>query len=138
MDTDRGGTGTLPYLLGILGLLPLPILSQLIAGIAMAAVYPSQRGRSPVAAENARRAANWGLTVIVVTLGAIGLVLALQGLFGSGDAEQDVWVLWPFLVVVALGTAHLVVVVVGLVHTAQGKVFRNPLAIPFLRAGRGG
>lgn len=132
--SDKQPAGTLSYALGFLGYLPLPIVSNLVAGIAMAAAYPSQRRRSALAAENARRAANWGLTMITVTLVAIGLVFALLGLFGTDGGEQDVWVLWPFLAVPALGVAHLVVLVLGLVNTTRGTVFRNPLAIPFLRA----
>ncbi|WP_265522865.1 DUF4870 domain-containing protein [Oerskovia flava] len=124
-------SGALAYGLGFLAYLPIPFFSLVIAGVTMAAVYPSQRRKSPLAAENARQAANWGLTLVAATVAMLVLVLLLvvtrpEGSTGPGPAV-------PLLLIFPLGVAHLVVVIVGLVRANQGTVFRNPLAIPFLR-----
>lgn len=106
---------------------------MLVAGIVMAAVYGSQRRRGPIAAGNARYAANWGLTVIVVTVGSFLLSGVLAGLFnevsrGFFPAGS------PILLYIALCIAHLIVIIIGVAKASKGEVFRNPLAIPFIRA----
>lgn len=134
---DPTATGRTPYLLGLLAWLPVPVLSAVIAGLAMAAAYPGQRRRSALAAQNARHAANWGLTyasgVVLSVLVTVVLVAATRPETPDPDATPwQVVFLTPILV---LGVAHLVVTILGLTRTSRGEVYA-PRAIPFLRAAR--
>jgi uncharacterized Tic20 family protein len=123
-------TGTLAWGLGLLAYLPVPLLSLVVAGVAMACAYPSQRRRSPVAAENARRAANWGLTVVLVCLVMVGAVVVLALALGPTPGSR---VLLPLVLIFPLGLTHLVLVVRGMVRAGRGQVLETRLAIPFLR-----
>ncbi len=130
----RPATGALSWALGFLAYIPIPFLSIMVAGIVMAAVYPGTVRKQPqsLAAANARSAANWGLTLITVMLAIIIAFVVLMatladrtvGFFPIGS---------PLLVYVALCVAHLVVTIVGTVTASRGSVFRNPIAIPYLR-----
>lgn len=124
-------TGTLSWGLGLLAYLPIPLVSLIIAGIAMAAAYPSQRRRSPVAAENARRAANWGLTLVLVCVLMIGAVVVLALSLGPTPGDRA---LLPFVLIFPLAVTHLVLVVRGMIRARRGEVLATRLAIPFLRA----
>lgn len=123
-------TGTLSWGLGLLAYLPIPLFSLVIAGVAMACAYPSQRRRSPVAAQNARHAANWGLTVVLVCVVMIGAVVALALALGPTPGDRA---LIPFVLIFPLGVAHLVMVVRGMVRAGRGQVLATRLAIPFIR-----
>src|SRR5699024_7083280 len=70
-------SGAVSWAMGFLCFIPIPYVSFLIAGIVMAAVYPSQRRKGPVAAENARFAANWGLTVILAVVVLVGSAIVV-------------------------------------------------------------
>jgi hypothetical protein len=122
--------GILPFALGFLAFIGIPYLNLIIAGIVMAAVFPSQDRRGGLAARNARAAANWGLTMalIMIVLAAVFFTLvftntATQSFFPLGIVPI-VWVL--------LCIANLVVVIRGLVVASAGRVVSVP-AIPFLR-----
>jgi uncharacterized Tic20 family protein len=123
-------TGTVSWGLGLLAYLPIPLLSLVIAGVAMACAYPSQRRRSPVAAENARNAANWGLTLVLVCVLMIGAVVALALALAPAPGDRA---LIPFVLIFPLGLAHLVMVVRGMVRARRGEVLATRLAIPFIR-----
>ncbi|MEO6533534.1 MAG: hypothetical protein ABIO06_08155 [Pseudolysinimonas sp.] len=125
-------TGRTSWALGFLAWIPVPFLGMIVAAVAMVAVYPSvKRKQVPAAAENARRAANWGLTLltVLVACGIYVLVLALafpethQGFFPIGLAV---------IVFAALSVVHAVVTIAGTVIAGK-RVFRNRLAIPYLR-----
>jgi uncharacterized Tic20 family protein len=128
----KPATGALPWALGFLLYIPIPVVSAIITGVVMAAVYGSQRRLGPVAAGNARNAANWGLTLIlgtVVSFGSTAILAALlhdtvRGFFPIGT---------PILLYLALCVAHLVVIIVGLARASRGQVFENRIAIPFIR-----
>ena len=58
--------------MGFLACLPVPIVNTLVAGFVMMCVYPATaRKGPPFAVENARNAANWGLTVVVGTVAIV-------------------------------------------------------------------
>ncbi|MCM6762911.1 DUF4870 domain-containing protein [Rathayibacter sp. ZW T2_19] len=127
-------TGAMPYALGFLALTGLPFLSMLVAGIVMAAVHSSSRARGGVAAENGRRAANWGLTVILVTvLTLVGHFVLLFALTADAPSTSFYPIGIPITLFGVLCVVHLVVIICGLVTANRGRVLRNPLAIPFLR-----
>jgi uncharacterized Tic20 family protein len=131
-----GPSGGLSYGLGFLAFIGIPFLSVLTAGIVMASVYPSARKRGGLAAENARIAANWGFTLILGTVVTLGShVLALVAVTDTPMAKGFYPVGIPITVFAALVVAHLVVIICGLVKASNREVFRNPLAIPFLRGG---
>ena len=127
-------TGRASYLLGFLGFLPLPFISPVIAGAAMALSYRTQRRKSALAAENARRAANWGLTYALATVAIVACDIGLSFLIDSiEESDAPLFILW---LVLPLGLVHLVVTIRGTDVADQGEVFENRLAIPFLRAER--
>ncbi|MFT4213924.1 MAG: DUF4870 domain-containing protein [Microbacterium sp.] len=130
-------TGCKSWALGFLACIPIPWLNTLVAGIVMAAVYPSTRRKGvPVATENARIAANWGLTYI------LGMVLCIVYMVATGViAPQSVRagagflpIGWGVIAYMVFWVVHLVVTIMGTVIAAHGRVFRNALAIPFIRA----
>jgi uncharacterized Tic20 family protein len=125
-------TGALPYGLGFLAYIPIPYLSLLVAGIVMASVYPSQKRKGGLAAENARHAANWGLSLIAyMVLDFLFIAIMLATL--NEDSRGFFPVGIPILIFLALGIAHLVVIIMGLVAANKRTVFRNRIAIPFIR-----
>ncbi|MBC9935257.1 MULTISPECIES: DUF4870 domain-containing protein [unclassified Leucobacter] len=126
-------TGRKSWALGFLAYIPAPLVGIVIAGIVMAAVYPSTKRRGiPLATENARIAANWGLTVlsVVVLLGLYVLTLAVG--FPETKSAGFFPIGFAVLGYVVLAIAHAVVTIAGTVISGT-RVFRNPLAIPFLR-----
>lgn len=130
--TAPPATGALPYGLGFLAYIPIPYLSLVIAGIVMASVYPSQKKKGGLAAENARHAANWGLSLIVYMVLAFlvfAVLLATRPEGSTGFFPVGI----PVLVFFALGIAHLVVIIMGLVAANKRTVMRNRIAIPFIR-----
>ncbi len=53
----------------------------------MAAAYPSQRRRSALAAENARRAANWGVTYALAFVVLVAVIVGLAAWWSSTGGE---------------------------------------------------
>jgi len=122
--------GTVSYGLGFLAFLPLPVVSMLIGAIAMIALYPHQRRRGGLASENGRHAANWGLTVLsaMFVLGAGFATL----LIATGSTSR-IAPLLATLGYVGLSLVHVSVLIIGVFRTISGRIFDNPLAIPFIR-----
>ncbi|PUB25586.1 uncharacterized protein DUF4870 [Promicromonospora sp. AC04] len=130
-------TGAVSYALGFLAFIGIPFLSLLVAGIVMAAVYPSAKRKGGLAAENARRAANWGITAFLIA--TITLVTHFVLLFTAtgtslGDGFYPVGI--PITIFAATFVVHLVVIICGLVKANRREVLRNPLAIPFIRSAQ--
>lgn len=128
----RPATGAISWGLGFLLYIPIPVVSAIVTGVVMASVYGSQRRLGPVAEGNARNAANWGLTLTLGTVVSFGLTAILAVLLG-GTVRGFFPIGTPILLYVALCIAHLVVIIVGLTRASRGEVFRNPIAIPFIR-----
>ncbi|MDQ1129571.1 hypothetical protein [Microbacterium sp. SORGH_AS_0888] len=122
-------TGRVAWALGFLAYIPVPAVGVVIAAFAMLLAYRSQQRRGPLAAENARNAANWALTLlgVFVLCGLWVLVWALagatHGFFPIGAAV---------IVYFLLALTHAVVTIVGTVVSGS-RVFRCPIAVPFLR-----
>jgi len=130
-------TGRTPYLLGLLAWLPVPIVSAVVAGLAMVLAYPRQRRLSPLAAENARAAANWGATYALGTLVSFALTVATGLLLTQGDpdGEGPAWPVAFAVPILVLGVMHLVIIIRGLRRTDRGEVYR-PVAVPFFGGPR--
>jgi uncharacterized Tic20 family protein len=128
----RPATGSVAWGLGFLAFVPIPVVSMIIAGIAMASAYGAQRRNGPVAEGNARNAANWGLTVIAVTIVSFTLTAVFAALFGE-TSRGFLPIGAPILIWAALCVAHVVVIIIGVVKAGKGQVFENRIAIPFIR-----
>lgn len=124
-------TGALAYGLGFLAFLAVPIVTVMIAGIVMVAVFPAQRKKGGLAAENGRRAANWGLTInalmilVLASLGSLWLIF--------GDSREFFPVGTPIIFYVVFAVTHVSVCILGVAKARAGEVFDNRLAIPFLK-----
>jgi len=126
----RTGTGQSVWALGFLCFIPLPFVNILAAAIVMMAVYPKHKKKgTALARENARRAANWGATVLLVLvlcatyMLVMGLTLeSTEGFFPIG---------WGIVGYVVLGLVHFVVTLAGVLVAGKGKVFRGAPALPF-------
>ena len=124
-------TATSSYRFGYLIFIPLPFVSTIAAGAAIVALYPRYRRAGGIAAENGRRAANWGLTVLAAML----IVTPFVGTAAKVASEQrSAWLVWVLVSAYLLvSAAHIAVVMFGRAFARQGRVFENPLAIPFIR-----
>lgn len=120
-------TGASAWALGLLVLLPIPMLGSLAAGGAMIAAYDSLSRQGPVARANAAAAKRWGAVFLVVStaLLVIQLVFGLLRLGGQWPAEPGMFpVAVPLLLYIAVCLAHLVVVIVTLPRVRRGEVVR--------------
>lgn len=127
--------GLLPWALGLLILIPFPFAGGLASGIAMAVSGGASRRFGGVASENARAAANWGLTYLLVsTVLLISHFVILFSLTADSPSSGFYPIGIPITIYFALSVLHLVLVIVGMVKASNGKVMRVPFAIPYLRA----
>jgi uncharacterized Tic20 family protein len=124
----RPPTGALAWGLGLLGLLFLPFANLVVSGVVMVAVGLAQSRSGGLARVNGRRAANWGLTVLLILAPCIALWITALTIRAEGFFP------WGISVIVwgVLGIANLVAAIVGLVQANAGGEVRFP-AIPFLR-----
>ena len=126
----RPATGGVAWGLGFLAYIPIPFASVLIAGVVMMISGLSMRSRGPLAAANGRNAANWGLTLIVLTVVLVGATIVWGVSAGGGEGSGFFPFGIPLLIWVGVSVAHVVFVIMGLVRAGKGQVFRAP-AIPF-------
>jgi uncharacterized Tic20 family protein len=128
-------SGGLAWALGLLVFAFFPFLSSVLAGIVMAVVGRSQRSKGPLAAENGRRAANWGLTYLMSTVVLIGTHFAVLFIFQDRIPNS----FFPMGIFVtawaAISLLHVIVSIAGLIVAERGRVFRWN-GLPFLRAPR--
>lgn len=124
------GPATLAWALGLIILACVPFVSSLIASFAMVFAGISASTRGGVVGENGRRAANWGLTYLLLTVVLVGGHFGI--LFAAGTIEG----FFPFgliiLTWVAVSIAHVAICVLGIVRVSQGRALR-PWAVPFYR-----
>ncbi|MGJ0387663.1 DUF4870 domain-containing protein [Microbacterium sp. CGR1] len=126
--------GLLPWALGLLILIPFPFLGGLASGIAMAVSGGASRRFGGVARENARAALNWGLTYLLVsTVLLVSHFVLLFSLTADSPTSGFFPIGIPITIYFALSVLHLVLVIVGMVRAAGGKIMRVPFAIPYLR-----
>lgn len=124
---DRQATGVSAWAMGLLVLLPIPMLGALAAGAAMVAAYGSLSRQGPLAKANAAAARRWGACFLVVSTGllvtqiAIGLIrLAAH----SNDASGFLPLSIPIVLYVLVCIVHLVVTIIGTICARRGEVVR--------------
>lgn len=118
---------------GFLVWAPIPFIGAFASGIAMALAYGPTSKRGPLARENARAAANWGLTF---TLVSTALLVTHFVLLFTLTRDEPVYNFYPLGIPITFyGLAvllHAVLVIVGTVRASRGKVTKAP-SIPFIR-----
>lgn len=131
----RTPTGALSWALGFLIFLPIPFLSGIISGATMALTFGASARHGGVARENARSAANWGLTYVTLSL-ALMIVhfIVVVAFAGTSVGRGFLPIGIPFIVYVALSILHVVLVIMGTVKASSGTVMRVPFAIAYIRA----
>lgn len=128
-------TGTLSWALGFLIFLVIPFVSGIISGAAMALSFGASAKHGGIARENARSAANWGLTYVTVSVVLLIVhIILVVGLTGGAGARGFYPIGIAITLYFALSILHVVLVIVGTVKASSGKVMRVPFAIPYIRA----
>lgn len=129
--SGRTATGVSAWALGLLVLLPVPMLGSLAAGGAMVAAYGSLSRQGPLAKTNAASARRWGAGFLLVSTALLVLQLALSvpRLFGTPEPVGFLPLGIPIVLYVLVCIMHLVVVVRGTLQARRGEVVR----LPFLR-----
>ncbi|MDT0156700.1 hypothetical protein Q9R19_03570 [Microbacterium sp. ARD32] len=122
-------TGVSAWALGLLILLPVPMLGSLAAGGAMVAAYGSLSRQGPLAKANAASARRWGALFLIVStaLLVIQLIIGLVRLttsagVTSGFFPQGI----PITLYALVCIVHLVVVIIGTLRARRGEVVRMP------------
>ncbi|WP_193598437.1 DUF4870 domain-containing protein [Microbacterium sp. YJN-G] len=127
--SGREATGVSAWALGLLVLLPVPLLGALAAGGAMVAAYGSLSRQGPLAKANAAAARRWGAIFLIVSTGLLVLQLALSvpRLFGTPEPVGFLPLGIPILLYATVCLVHLVVVIVATLRARRGEVVRLPL-----------
>lgn len=125
---ERPPAATVAWGLGLLGLIFLPFVNLLVSGIVMTVVGLHQSRAGGLARVNGRRAADWGLTVLVIIVPCIALWVTALTIRAEGFFP------WGISVIVwgLLGVLNLVFSIIGLAQAAGGRRVRVP-AIRFFR-----
>lgn len=127
-------TGDGAWWVGLVVFAFIPFLSSIAAGLTQWLVGRRQGDRGPIAAENGRRAANWGLTYVLGTLILVGGHFLLLW-FLTRDGASIVG-FFPFGIIISLWMLytlmHIVVSAWGGIVAKSGRVFRMN-GVPFLR-----
>ncbi|QMU97675.1 hypothetical protein FVO59_10940 [Microbacterium esteraromaticum] len=131
--TSAPATGASAWALGLLVLLPIPLLGPLAAGGGMIAAYGSLSRQGPLAKRNAAAARSWGRlflfvsTALLVVQLVVGLVRMTQpSAPATGFFPQGI----PITLYVIVCVVHLVVVIVALRTARRGEFVR----VPFVRS----
>ncbi|MFC7790006.1 hypothetical protein ACU045_13605 [Microbacterium sp. MAHUQ-60] len=121
-------TGVSAWALGLLILLPVPMLGSLAAGGAMVAAYGSLSRQGALAKANAASARSWGAVFLVVSTGLLVLQLALSvpRLFGTPQPVGFLPLGIPIVLYALVCVVHLVVVVRGTLQARRGEFVRPP------------
>ena len=132
---QKPATGTLSWVMGFLVFLPIPFLGVIATGIVMASVYRTSAQKNAVAEANARSAANWGLTFLLVSTGLLILHFILLFALTADSPATGFYPLGiPITLYALILLLHVVLTIVGTVRSSSGKIVRIPFAVPFLRA----
>ena len=141
-NSNMNLSGTPAWTLGLIALFPLPILNSALAGVVMLVVGLNQRNVGGTAAQNGVNAASWGLLQIVVP--ALFFITMTVGMITGEDTETGLRMPAPLemalpifgITWIFLSIAHLVVVILGIVKSSRGEVFRAPVPRIFKTSGQ--
>lgn len=82
-------------------------------------------------------ALNFQLTFLIVWIAGIFTTMgAMFAIAGTGGGEANAWVLLPFLALFAVFGLAALCSIVGAVRSSQGRWWRYPISIRFVRGGR--
>ena len=128
-------SGAEAWCAGLFGLLaPLPILDVLLAMVAMIVVglWDKKDLREP-ARTNRRRAASWGLTLLLVEVALIVIQIAVVSIANDVD-ESPSFIPWgtPIIMALVMVGVHVLVCSVQAIRAYRGKTTRFG-GIPFFR-----
>ena len=128
-------SGAEAWCAGLLGLLaPLPIFDVLFAMVAMMVVglWDKKDLREP-ARTNRRRAASWGLTLLLVELALVMIQIAVVSVANDFD-ESPSFIPWgtPIIMALVMVGVHVLVCSVQAIRAYRGKTTRFG-GIPFFR-----
>lgn len=128
-------SGAEAWCAGLLGLLaPLPIFDVLFAMVAMMVIglWDKKDLREP-ARTNRRRAASWGLTLLLVELVLIVIQIAVVSVANDFD-ESPSFIPWgtPIIMALVMVGVHVLVCSVQAIRAYRGKTTRFG-GIPFFR-----
>lgn len=120
----RTATGVSAWALGLLVLLPVPMLGSLAAGGAMVAAYGSLSRQGPLAKANAASARRWGAGFLIVSTALLVLQLAVSvpRLFGTPEPVGFLPLGIPIILYALVCVVHLVVVVRGTLQARRGEL----------------
>ncbi|MGB4135763.1 MAG: hypothetical protein WA971_04315 [Microbacterium sp.] len=127
-DDDDGGqvktaTGASAWALGLLILLPVPLLGATLAGLGMATAHRSLSRQGPLAAQNAAAARRWGMLFLLVSTGLLVLQVVVRVPSVIRQEAVDLLPMGiPILLYVLVCAIHLVVVVIGMTQASRGEV----------------
>lgn len=131
-ESSGRATGASAWALGLLVLLPIPLLGPLAAGGGMIAACGSLSRQGALARRNAEAARSWGRLFLIVSTAlllvqlALGLVRLMQPEAGAtGVLPQGI----PLILYLVVCVVHLAVVLVALRRARRGEVVR----LPFVR-----
>ena len=130
-EPGRTATGASAWAMGLLALLPIPILGPIAAGGGMIAAYGPLSRQGPLAKQNAAAARSWGRvflvssTLLLLAQLVIGLVRMTQpSAEASGFFPQGI----PLALYLVVCGVHVVVVLLGLRRARRGEIVRFPFA----------
>ena len=133
-------TGAVAWWIGFTYLVPVPIVSQIVAWVATVVTHLRLRRAGGLPAEVSRQAANWQLTFAALTIGGAVLllvptaILSTMSELGERTALLVGLAAW-FVVVTVMGIATIVHMILGGTKAGRGEVHRPWGAIPFFKPG---
>lgn len=131
-------TGDGAWWAGLVVFALIPFVSSLAAGITQWLVGRGQQKHGPLAAENGRRAANWGMTYLLATLVLVGGHFFLLYLLTRDGSSIGGF--YPFGIIITVWMAytvvHVVVSIWGGIVAKSGRVFKLN-GLPFLGPAHG-
>ncbi|MFT3943918.1 MAG: hypothetical protein QM705_08855 [Ancrocorticia sp.] len=116
------------WAIGLVGLIPAPIVPMIIAGVAMALFGMKLRrtGRSVVARQHGTSAANWGVIALILAV-ISGVLVSLSKSAAQAADMENLWlIMLPMAVYIVLCVVNYLVIVRGYRCAKGGQPYRAP------------